>query len=332
MGLDTTLLTRTTREHFIPVLKDNLFNAMPLLKMFREKGRQKTWAGGYKLLWDVILTKHQAVGLWTGYDIIVNQQVNPVVQASLSNANYYASIGISKEEEKLNSGRMEKLLDILETQMKNAQSTLQERIAQDLYGDGTAVNGRVVLAGLKAVCDTTNTYANINRSTAGNSGWQSNKTPTTYTDANLKNPTHAGYFPHILRTGFTNASHNGSAPDIGFTTKYLYNLYQDIAEAGNLRFDNSKANLGFGGVEFQAGVPIMFDDYCTAKYFYWLTSKDFELHVVDGADFDLDTDENGNAWLQGTDQFAKIAHIIYMAQLKCDAPRNQQVFTTLGDA
>ena len=75
-----------------------------------------------------------------------------------------------------------------------------------------------------------------------------------------------------------------------------------------------------------------FDDYCTAKALYMLNTNDFQLYVFDGADFDLRKGEQGQTWFQPIDQFAKVAHILFMGQLRCDAPRQQAVASALGDS
>lgn len=326
--LDLTFLNNVTREKFIKVLKNNLYDLMPLMNRMLEKGRVQTMTGR-SLLWDVVVKRHASFGLFAGYDVLANQPINPTVQASLNTANYYATLAISLEEEMKNTGNIEKLLDMVKIQFDNAESTLKEQIAKDIYGSNTTINGRNVINGLGVIIGTTNTYANINRSTAGNEPWKSNLVTTAYTVGNLEDPTNAGYLPQLMRTAYTNASHGGS-PDMIFTTKTLYNIYLFIAEANHLRFvNNSTANLSFGGAEFAGGTEIYFDDYCTDKNMFFLNSKDFSVFVYPKANFDA-VEANGSIWRIPTDQLAKIAHIIWMGQLRCDAPWRQAAYTALG--
>ena len=329
--LDTGWLDRTTREMFIPVLKINMYNKPRGFKLLVQNGRKKAWHGT-ALNWTVIPKKQASVGMWGGYSTQANQPINPGVAATLANSNYYATVAISLEEEMKNSGvqNQEKLLNILTSQMKNAESTLVDLVATHFYADGTAVGQFQPLIGLGAIVDTDNTYAGINRSTTGNENWQSNVNASVYTDENLQDPTHAGYMPNVMMNSFTSATHD-EAPNVIFTTKRLYNIYQTIAQTRNLRFGNDTANLGFKGVEFQ-GVTMYFDDYCTAKALYMLNTNDFQLYVFDGADFDLRKGEQGQTWFQPIDQFAKVAHILFMGQLRCDAPRQQAVASALGDS
>lgn len=328
-ALDTSMLTLVTRSKFLPVLKNNLYNKTRLLNLFLKKGRVKDWTG-YSLQWDVIGTKHAAVGLFSGYSTVANQPINPLVQATLSNANYYATVSISKEEEVRNTGPQgaEKLLDILKTQMKNAESTLKDSISTDIYGSATTRGGYNTINGLGvAITGSTGTYANIDRSATANSFWRSNVDATVYTDANIEDPTNAGYLPRVMNTNYTNASHDGQ-PDIIVTTKHLYNEYKLIAQTTNLRFDNNVADLGFAGVQFD-GMTMFFDDYCTSKAMYFLTSDDWSVFVVPGANFDFD-EQNGSMWKLPTDQLAKVAHLLWMGQFRLDAPWQQAASTALG--
>lgn len=322
--LDTTFLNNVTRAKFIKVIKDQIYERTPLFNRFFTAGRVKPMTGT-SLAWSTIKSMHSPVGIYSGYDTLANQPTNPTQNASLSTANYYATLAISVEEEKKNTGSMEKLLDMVKIQFDNAMATLKNRLSTDLYGAGTAIAGRNVVIGLQAAVDSDNTYAGINRSTAGNEYWQAGVNASAHTIANMKDSTSTSYLPSLMRTAFTTATHNGS-PDLIVTTKAVYNIYQDIAQVGNLRFNNEVANLGFGGVEFGPGVTMIFDDFCTAYNMYLLRTEDWSVFVIPGLNFD--DDEEG--WRKPIDQNAKINHIYWSGQLRLDTPRHQYRFESLG--
>lgn len=331
-GLDTTFLNNATREHFIPGTRNQLYDEMVLLGDLVETG-QKT-AVGRSLLTDVILKRAAAHGTWTGYNPISTQESNPTVQASLNYANYYASVSISLDEEKKNSGSKEKLLDMLETKFNNAKMTLKEDIYKDLFLALTARGGDNTLVGLAAVCATTNTYAGINRSTAGNEGWQSNLFATACTDAELKDPTAGSkYMPTVMRTQWLGAAHDKMPTKI-LTTTALYEIYEYIAENHNLRFDSSVANLAFGdqhktGAKLGLKTEVRWDKYVTAKSMFFLTPECFEVYIFPDANFDAYDDGSG-IWQRGQGQFAKSMQIIWMGQIICLVPREQACANNLG--
>lgn len=322
-GLDLTYLNLTTRDHFIPTLKDNIYNKMPLFNRLAAKGRMKT-ATGSSLSWDTVAKRHAATGLFTGYDILASQPTNPLVKASLTDAEYYATVSISGTEERRNSGNMEKLLDMVRVQMDNAEETLREDLANGLYGDGSQIGGRNTIYGLKAVVGTSNTYAGIDRSTAANAFWQSNLDATSYSTANLENPAGTTYMPALMRTELLNATHKTS-PDLIMTTKTIFNLYQNIVDVQHLRVNQELADVGFKNVEFQ-GLTMMFDDYCPAYYMFLLRVDSFQFFAYPGANIDLQ--EEG--WMKPVNQDAKLSHILFQGQLRCDEPRANAGFSGLA--
>jgi hypothetical protein len=323
-GLDVTFLNNVTRTKFIPALKNVLYNQSPLFNRLFVNGRVQTFTGT-ALQWDVVITKHASVGRFTGYDVFANQPINPTVQAQLSEGSYYAALAISGTEKRKNTGNMEKLLDALKIQHDNAISTLKDQMYTDAFGAGGLVGGRAGLTGLDAGVNASNTYANIDRSVAANASWKANVDAVAHALANLKDPTSVDYLPSIMRTMYTNATHD-HAPDIIITTKTIYNIYQDIAGINNLRFDNDVANLGFGGVQFGPGVSMLFDDFCTDKYMYFLHIADWNVFVYSGANFDMP--EEG--WMRPANQDAYITQILWSDQMRLDSPWHQGKMSAIG--
>lgn len=326
-GLDTTFLNNVTREHFIPTLKNNIYKKMPLMQRIMQGGNVRE-AMGRSLLWDVVLRRATAIGTFTGYNPIALQQTNPTVQASLSWANYYGTVAVSLQEEKYNTGSREKLLPLLETQFKNVEASLKESLYQTLYLGVTSVGGDNTLVGLAAIVSASNTYAGINRATAGNEDWQAQVNSSAHTTANMKDPTTTSYLPELMRNSWLNASFDG-APDIIVTTTKIYEIYQFIAETHNLRFDNSVADLGFKNGTKLGAVEMIFDKYCTANYMYLLNTANFNTFIFPDANFDVPADGPGS-WNWGVGQLARSAQILWMGQILCDVPRENAVLTNLA--
>lgn len=317
---DSDLLSLSTITKYIRTLKNNLYNKTRLLTILEKSGRIQD-ASGVSTTWDIVKTRHAAVGRFQGFSTLVNQQVNILGQATLPPGEYYATVGFAKDELIKNKNRPEKIIDIFSTQMKNAESTLKYQISTDLYGDGSLVGGLQGVTGLgAAITGSTGIYANINRATAGNEYWQSNVDATGYTLAQLEDPTDAGYMPRLLDNSALSATHDGS-PNTIVMTKLGYAAYKNIARRSLIINSGEAADVGFPSVKLD-GVTITFDDFCTAGYIYGLNTEDWNMFVYPGANYDFDT-EDGSIWLRPTDQLAKLAHIIWMGQFRCDAPWQQ---------
>lgn len=321
-GFDNTFLNNVTRTKFLPAMRNQLYYKPVTMNRLMSRGRVKEMTGR-GLEGSVVLVKHQSVGLFGGYDTLANQPVNPTVNWTLSPANYYATVAISGDEERQNSGRMEKLLDMLKIQMDNAYATMKETMITDMFGSSTSRGNRNTIVGLAAIIATTNTYANINRSTAANAGWKANLDSTAHTIANLKDPTSTSYMPSIMRTSFANAN-NDIGVDLIVSSTAIWNIYQDIAGT-MIRFMDTKAELGFNSVNFD-GVEYVFDKYSTANYLWMLSTPTLTFYVYPGTDFSLK--EPG--WQIPVDQDARVAHILWSGQLVCDAPRENAVLTSVG--
>ena len=320
--LDLTFLNLMTRQHFEPALKNQIYDKFVLWNKLNEGGQIKTLTGT-ALQWNAVAQTHSAIGLLSGYDTMANQQVNPVKQASLSPAFYYGTVGLSQEEETKNSGNMEKLLDILTTQVDNCRTSMTLRMQTDAYGSGTLLDGKSPLVGLGAIVSASNTYAGIDRTVTANAFWKANVDSTAYTFNNEIDSTNTGYLPRVMRNSFISASHD-AAPNLSITTKLIYNLYQDIC-GDKLRINNEMADAGFGGVEFQGGaVKMAFDVYAPAGYMYFLTLENFALWVYEGMNF------NSDGWMKPVDQAAKLTHFFWMGQLQCDTPRQQAVISSIA--
>jgi hypothetical protein len=317
---DSELLSTSTITKYLRTLKNNLYNKTRLLTILEKSGRIQD-ASGISTTWDIVKSRHAAKGRFKAFSTLVNQQTNILGQATLPPGEYYATVGFAKDELIMNKNKPEKIIDIFSTQMKNAEATLRYDIATDLYGDGSLVGGLQGVTGLQsAITQATGTYANINRATAGNEYWRSNVNSTGYAIAALEDPTDAGYFPRLLDNSTLSATHDGS-PNTIVMTKAGYAAYKNIARNFLKIESGDAADVGFPNLKLD-GVTITFDDFCTAGYVYGLNTDDWNMFVYPGANYDFDTEE-GSIWLRPTDQLAKLAHLIWMGQFRCDAPWQQ---------
>jgi len=314
------MLSTSTITKYLKTLKNNLYNKTRMLTILEKAARIQD-ATGVSTTWDIVKSRHQAKGRFMAFSTLINQQTNILGQAVLKPGQYYATVGFAKDELIKNAAKPEKIVDIFSTQMKNAESTMRYDIATDFYGDGSLVGGLLGVTGLEAIITAaTGTYAGINRATAGNEYWRSNVDTTGYVLADLEDPTDAGYFPRLIDTQILNATHDES-PNTVITTKVLYAIYKNIARANLVIESGKKGDLGFPGLAVD-GVTITFDDFCTAGKVYLLNTNDFDMFVYPGANYDFDKEE-GSMWLRPTDQLAKVAHLIWMGTLRCNAPWQQ---------
>lgn len=149
-------------------LADNLTHNNALLFMLQKRGNMRTVSGGTHIMEEIMYDDggHGNTGSYSGYDVIDITPDSPISAAEYDFKQYAASVTISGMEILQNSGR-EQMIDLLEGRIQAAETRLRNRIAADIYGDGTGNGGKDITGLAAAISDTptTGTYGGIDRAT-----------------------------------------------------------------------------------------------------------------------------------------------------------------------
>jgi hypothetical protein len=150
------------------VLADNLTNNNALLRKLRERGNVRPFSGGNVILEEIMYNDPNTsnANSYSGYEQISITPDSPISAAQFSITQYADSVTMSGLEMLQNSGK-EQIIDLLEGRMKVSEARLLNRIASDIYLDGTGNGGKNITGLAAAVPDvpTTGTYGGIDRST-----------------------------------------------------------------------------------------------------------------------------------------------------------------------
>jgi hypothetical protein len=325
--MDLTFLQKITRENFFAeALRNQILEETVLFNMLTSGGHTRT-ATGTALTWPITAHRASAVGVYEGADVLPNQSINPIETATLSYAQYSATVSITGKEERENSGNMEKLLDMLTIKYKNAKDTLLEQQATHAYGSATSIGGKNIIVGTAAAVAAANTYAGVDRTDAANAFFLSTIDSTGHAKADLVDSTDAThYFPTILMTAWLATSHFGKGAGLMILTPDIYTMYTTIATTLLRLNDNRVANLGFGAIKWGPDVTMVFDRYQTAYRIDVLTLDDWYLSTFPGASWDFD------GWKVPSDQDAKEGHFLWHGQLSCVEPRRQAALTNVASS
>jgi len=131
-------LSSLTRDKFLPVLVDNIFNSNPLAVKLLKNAEKLD--GGRKIITPLEYAKNSAQGFYSGYDVLDTTPSDPVTSAVWDWKQAYANISISGEEELKNSGDS-MVLSLLKSKMGNAERSLKDLFGTKLFGTGTAAPG-----------------------------------------------------------------------------------------------------------------------------------------------------------------------------------------------
>ncbi len=163
----TEMVTTTLREHR-KALADNVSNHIALLMWLSKSGKKRTVDGGYEIVEPLDYAENSTYQRYSGYEVL-NVQASDVLSAAKYDWKQAAvHVTASGRELRQNSGK-NRLIQLVDSRIKNAMRTAKNNMATDVYSDGTATNQ---INGLQAlVADAgTGTVGGINSSTY--SFWQ----------------------------------------------------------------------------------------------------------------------------------------------------------------
>jgi len=156
----------TTIQNRSGKLADNVTNNNALLRRLRQRGNVRTISGGNVIYEEIMYNDPNTInaGSYSGYDVIDITPNSPLSTAQFDFKQYASTVSISGMEELQNSGK-EQIIDMLEGRIQVAEGQLLNKLAADIYGDGTG-NGGKDITGLQAAISTspaTGVYGAINR-------------------------------------------------------------------------------------------------------------------------------------------------------------------------
>lgn len=333
-------LTADTREAILKELTDQIFENNPLWRRMKADGRMKEPRGGLRCEFRANYAKTTAAGNFMGHTILETAPNQKRVRPNLDWGGFYTSMSEAVTESAINSGE-EQIADFLQSEIDNAQETLDDNIGTGLFSDGTDTNG---IVGLKqAVCSSAEaagegvsaTYANIPRGTY--SWFDANviKDTTEYTVANLRSSgaTEAKQLMYLLKRlyGMCTTSKKGGAPTVHITSQSFYDLYEEWAlslgqigmVSGINRAKDNHTDLGFQSFTFK-GAPIIIDSHCPTNYWYMLNERRLFWQPLGNANVQM------SEWTKPTNQLVKVAQIYLLGQLLLTEPRTCGVL--IGDS
>lgn len=275
--LTTTLESRTGK------LADNVSNNNAVLKRLKERGNIRPISGGTKIVEEIEF--HEGDSYWyTGFDTLTYTGKQLFTAAEYELKLIAAPVGISGEDLLKNSGR-ERVIDLMEAKIKNAEKTLMNQMSKGIYSDGTGSSGKQ-LTGLKALVSdapTSGTVGGINRATSGNEFWR-NYAHTA--DSALTKDTIYG----AMNTAFLACSRGTDKPDLIVADDTMYQLYESSL-IPQQRFTNAKlAEAGFENLKFK-GADVIYDGgiggECPEGHMYFLNTDYIRLRPHKDRNFKL---------------------------------------------
>jgi hypothetical protein len=158
----------TTIQNRSGELADNCTNNNAALRKLKAKGNVRPFSGGNVILEEIMYSdsNYNNTNSYSGYEILNISPNSPISAAQFSIQQYAGAVSISGLEMLQNSGE-EAIIDLLDGRMKVAEAQIQNRLASDIYLDGTGNSSKNITGFGAAVSSNpvTGTYGGIDRGT-----------------------------------------------------------------------------------------------------------------------------------------------------------------------
>ncbi|MBQ0114196.1 MAG: phage major capsid protein [Bacteroidales bacterium] len=272
----------TTIENRSKKLADNVTKGNALLNRLNAKGKIRPYDGGTKIVEEIEMG--QGSNVWyNGYDTITDGHPQLFTAAEYAMKLCAVPVSISGEDQLKNSGK-ERMIDLFEKRIANAEKTIKEVLGSAIYADGTGSSGKEIggLALLVADAPATGTVGGINRATSGNEFWRnkSSVASAALTSATIRPAMDALYLACTRGT---------DKPDLISADATMYSLFEESLTPLQRFTDPKMAEAGFTSLKFK-GADVIYDDKATAKHMYFLNTdylylrphKDRNFKVIGG--------------------------------------------------
>ena len=136
-------ITTTTLFNRSRKLADNVTKNNALLARLSQRGKVKTVVGGQAIVQELEYSENGTYKRYTGYDILNISPSDVFTAAQYPWAQVAVAVSISGLEVIQNAGE-ERLIDLLESRLGNAERTMTNGLSGDCYSDGTADGGKQI--------------------------------------------------------------------------------------------------------------------------------------------------------------------------------------------
>jgi hypothetical protein len=331
MPLNYNNLSALTKDKYIPQMVDNIFDSNVLTHRMLRKS--KPAASGNKVLQPLEYAKADANGFYSGYDVLDTSPTETFTDASYNWKQAYATISISGKEEMLNDGP-ERVIDLLEAKVKNAEKSLKDLFGTTLYagnGDsGNEFNGlqHIIAAPADGSAETAAGGSLGGISRVDYPWWKAQvQAAGSSTFATVAASSGNSSIGRELRKMYGACAVDNDTTSIIVTTQIIFDAYEESL-AGQKRFGpaaSTLADAGFTALMYR-NTPIVVDDHCPAGKMFFLNERYLQFRHHRKRNFVFE------GFQKPVNQDASVAKIQWLGALTCSNASRQGLITGLPTA
>jgi len=295
-----TQLVATTINNYHQEFADNVSNSNAITALLRQGDRVRVIDGG-KAIACPLAYAEETFAWYSGTDLLSRALKETISEADYAPANAVASVTLSGPDLAKNRGR-ERILNLLEGKLDNAQSTMKNNITKAVYGDGTVAKS---FAGLKAFItdDGLGTVGGIDAATW--TFWK-NQFQNIVRATGLQYPALKAGMNALWMKLVRGTEH----PDLVVADAEVYSTYESGLQENQRYADARLGALGFETLKYKQAA-IVFDGAATGLVGgYMINTKYMKFEIYRGRNFQpLDLPD------QSPDMDAVTRHIAFMGAL-----------------
>jgi len=261
-------IVATTIQSRSRKIADNVTLNNAGLAKIKSIGGVKTFSGGTTIMEEISFAQNGNAGWYSGYDLLPTA-AQDVISAGEWDIKQLACPVVMSGLEQLQNSSREQMIDLLESRMSVAESTMANIAAAAFYNDGTSAGGRAVV-GLDAAVSTTptlGTYGGINRAT-----WAFWRNKFTSVAAAIS----ATNVLPAMNTMWANLVRGADRPDLLIMDSVFWTMYTAALQSQQRFSDPKMAQFGFPTIKFMDADVVLdggIGGYASARTCYFLNSK-----------------------------------------------------------
>lgn len=265
-------ITTTTLRHRSKQLADNVTTNNAILNRLKKKGKIKTVSGGENIVQELDYAENSTYKRYSGYESLDISPSDVISAAHFAWKQSAVAVSISGLEQLQNSGK-DRLIDLLEARITNAERTMANNIADDLYSDGTANSSKQIggLQHLVADSPSTGTVGNINRATF--SFWRNISFDATTDGGGAATSSNIQSYMNQV---WVQVVRGVDKPDLILADDAYWRLYLESLQAIQRIESSDMAEAGFQSLKYM-GADVVLDGgvgaSCPSNHMYFLNTN-----------------------------------------------------------
>jgi len=280
----TTLRSRTKQ------LADNVTKQTALLNRLNSKGKVKPISGGRTIVQELEYAENGTYQRYSGYETLNIAPSDVFSAAEYDWKQASVAVTISGLEQIQNAGP-ERIIDLLESRISNAEKTMMNNIGVDCYSDGTADGGKQI-GGLQLLVADTPASTTVGGISAATWSFWKNISFDATTDGGAA-ATSANIQSYMNRV-WVQVVRNTDKPDLIVADNNYWRLYLESLQAiQRITTVTDGATAGFPSVKymtadvvldggFGGAAPTNHMYFLNTDYIFYRPSRDRNMSVEDG--------------------------------------------------